>query len=92
MCALIKESRANNIELLLFISPVHARQLEVIRLSNLYPTFEQWKRDMVKVIAEDVEQHPDKSPIQLWDFSGYNLLTTREQQNIKPKYTKKVIV
>ncbi len=69
-------ARRHGIDLRLFISPVHARQMEVIRQLGLWSLFEQWKRELVAILAEDAATHLDKLPIPLWDFSGYNSLTT----------------
>lgn len=52
-----------DIELKIFISPAHATQWETIRVAGLWETFEQWKREVVKI-----------TPV--WDFSGYNSITT----------------
>ncbi|MDJ1184820.1 hypothetical protein [Roseofilum casamattae] len=57
--------REQNINLQLFISPVHASQLEAIRAAGKWDNFEQWKREVAEI-----------SPF--WDFSGYNSLTTEE--------------
>lgn len=51
-----------NIKLIIFISPSHALQWESIYAAGLWPTFEQWKRDVCQI-------HP------VWDFSGYNSIT-----------------
>ncbi|WP_017305707.1 hypothetical protein [Spirulina subsalsa] len=61
--AIITTSQAQGIDLTLFISPSHAMQWEAIRVSGLWPEFEQWKRELVNL-----------API--WDFSGYNSITT----------------
>lgn len=53
----------NNITLKVFISPSHATQWEAIRTTGHWQTFEQWKREVVKI-----------TPV--WDFSGYNSITT----------------
>ena len=53
----------NNIDYQVFISPTHATQYEAIDLAGLWSTFEDWKRELVKI-----------TPI--WDFSGYNSITT----------------
>ncbi|NER02756.1 MAG: hypothetical protein F6K17_09045 [Okeania sp. SIO3C4] len=72
---LIEYCYKHNIELYLFISPVHAKQLETIRLMGLNPQFEDWKGDLVRIIAEQSRKNQDKLPINLWDFSGYNTIT-----------------
>lgn len=59
-----------DIDLKLFISPLHARHQEVIKTLGLWPLFEQWKREIVTILAnEDYTS-------ELWDFSGYNSVTT----------------
>jgi hypothetical protein len=47
----------------IFISPSHATHRESIRVSGVWPLFEQWHREVVKI-----------API--WSFSGYNSITT----------------
>ncbi|MEM1370101.1 MAG: hypothetical protein AAGG02_19270, partial [Cyanobacteria bacterium P01_H01_bin.15] len=75
---LIRTALDNNIELFLYISPVHARNLEDIRLSGLYPEFEDWKRLMVDVVARVNQDYAARNPVALWDFSGYNSITSEE--------------
>jgi hypothetical protein len=48
------------------INPVHAVQLETLRIAGLWPTFEQWKRDVVGL----AEKGPGPA-IPVWDFTGY---------------------
>lgn len=86
---LLKEAfnhRKDDTKLYLFISPIHAYQLEGMRSINRFSKFEQWKRDLVKIIAEDELENPNKQPIVLWDFSGYNSITT---EKISPNGSKK---
>jgi hypothetical protein len=75
---LIAACRADDIALYIFIAPTHARDLESLRILGLYPLFEQWKRDVTRIITEDAAQHPDKQPLQLWDFTGYTSLTIED--------------
>ena len=74
----IFNQRKDNTKLYLFISPVHAYQLEGMDSINRFSKFEQWKRDLVKVVEEDAKNNPNKQPIILWDFSGYNSFTTEK--------------
>jgi heat shock protein HspQ len=71
---IIQFCKKERIKLFLFISPVHARQMEAIRSIGLWPVFEQWKRELVKLIREESEPNGEETP--LWDFSGYNSITT----------------
>ncbi|GAB4529269.1 MAG: hypothetical protein Tsb0014_11140 [Pleurocapsa sp.] len=60
---IVQLCQENNITLKVFISPSHATQWESIYATNRWETFEQWKRQLVKL-----------TPV--WDFSGYNTITT----------------
>lgn len=55
--------KQKNIQLKIFISPAHATQWEAMINSDLWPVFEIWKREIVKITP-------------FWDFSGYNSITT----------------
>jgi len=73
---LIQTARRDDIDLRLFISPSHARQWEALYAAGLWPEFERWKKELVQMLGDDSKQHPDKAPIPLWDFSGYNNIST----------------
>lgn len=60
---IVELCKQNNIELIVFISPAHATNWESIYTMKRWDVFEQWKRDLVTVIP-------------VWDFSGYNSVTT----------------
>lgn len=45
---------------------------------GLWPKFEQWKRELIKILAEDSAAHPNERPFPLWDFSGYNTYTIED--------------
>ena len=62
---IVQLCRENNIKLTVFISPSHATQWESIYATERWDVFEQWKRDLVKIVP-------------VWDFSGYNSITTEE--------------
>ena len=70
---IVELCKRNNIRLFSFISPVHATQLEAIRVSKLWSTFEQWKRLIIEI-----------SPV--WDFSGFNSITTEPLSNMMKNY------
>lgn len=74
--SLVAYARANNMDLRLFISPSHARQWEVIDALGLWPKFEQWKRELVAILAEDEMGAFGRKRFELWDFSGYNSIST----------------
>ncbi|NEN96582.1 MAG: hypothetical protein F6K50_13885, partial [Moorea sp. SIO3I7] len=60
---IVDTCKEKGIELKVFISPSHATQWESLRVTRLWPVFEEWKRRLVEI-----------TPV--WDFSGYNSITT----------------
>lgn len=66
----------NNIQLHLFISPIHVQNLEVMRIAGRFSTFEQWKKDLVRVVDNANNNHKYQNKVNLWDFTGYNTITT----------------
>ena len=72
----IRRFHTQGTTVLLFISPLHARQMEAMWEVGLFPAYEQWKRDLTTAIARIRSDSPGGSPIRLWDFSGYNSVTT----------------
>ncbi|BAE48958.1 hypothetical protein [Paramagnetospirillum magneticum] len=54
----------------LFVTPIHAKVLEAKAGAGLLPAWEQWKRDLAATVAE--------SHAELWDFSGFNAITTED--------------
>lgn len=70
---LIEDCRQLNINVVVFISPSHATQWESVQVAGLWQEFEQWKRELVKI-----------TPV--WDFSGYNSITTEVISEQTKKY------
>ncbi len=75
---LVAFCRAKNIKLMLAIHPYHAHMLEVLHGSGAWRVFESWKRELVAVLASDRARHPGAVEFELWDFSGYNSITTEK--------------
>jgi hypothetical protein len=63
----------NKIDLKVFISPSHATDMEAIRATGRWETMEKWKREIVKIIP-------------VWDFSGYNSVTTEPIKDVMTNY------
>lgn len=72
--ALIELCRARGVELKLLIPPYHAHYLEIVDATGLWGRFEDWKRALVKVVAE-YQAQPGPA-ISLWDFASYDEYTT----------------
>ncbi|WP_069472139.1 hypothetical protein [Candidatus Marithrix sp. Canyon 246] len=76
-CRFLEIAYRDDVDLRLLISPSHARLWEALYSVGLWPQFEQWKREMVRINAEQANKY-GKTPFPLWDFSGYNSFTTEK--------------
>ncbi len=63
------------VRLYFFITPSHSRQFEIIHMLGLSSLYQQWVRELACELALDPHQDPEQ-PFSLWDFSGYNSVTT----------------
>jgi hypothetical protein len=54
-------------EVRLVIYPYHANTLVLFHQAGLWPAFEAWKRELVKLL----EKVPAGADVELWDFSGF---------------------
>lgn len=70
---LVATCRDRGIELHVFISPSHALQWEALHTAGLWGQWEAWKRDLASV-----------TPV--WDFSGYNAITTEPLREVMDHY------
>jgi hypothetical protein len=77
----------NNITLLLFVSPSHARQWEATAVGNGWDTFESWKKQLV-ILNEKIAKEKNAKPFMIWDFSGYHELTSEAVPDKSDKKTK----
>jgi len=64
---MVRRCREEKIELAVFIPPVHALQMETVRAAGLWPTFERWKGDLSRILAEEGAA----GSVPLWDFTGF---------------------
>jgi hypothetical protein len=54
------------------VYPYHGHVLELFALTGLWPSFEEWKRQLVRSLAAPAPGQDDKGKLVLWDFSGYH--------------------
>ena len=73
---IIAYCRRNDIELVIFLTPSHVRQLELDALTGNWSSVENGKRRIVEMLAQDARKHSDKEPIALYDFTNYSSITT----------------
>jgi hypothetical protein len=76
----------NNAELRLVVYPYHAQLLVLIDELGLWPIFDEWKRQIVRIIDE--EQPIKNDHITVIDFSGFSTYAT---ELIPPKNDKQTI-
>jgi hypothetical protein len=66
---LLDYAYSNNIDLHMFISPLHVTYWESLRITGFWPIFEKWKRELVR-INEETAKETGKTLFSIWDFSG----------------------
>ena len=69
---IISTTGKNGVKLVVFIPPYHARFLDIIHDTGLWQEFENWKRALVRVVANANAANGKRVDIELVDFSGYN--------------------
>ena len=72
---LLRLAYADGADLRVLISPGHARQWELLEVVGLWPAWEHWKRELVR-LNEAEAARAGVQPFPIWDFSGYNSITT----------------
>lgn len=73
--AILALAQQQKIDLRLFISPSHARQWETLAVAGLWQDWEYWKRQLV-TLNEQVAIQAGKAAFPLWDFSGYDAISS----------------
>ena len=74
----------NDIDLRIYISPVHALKSQMIKEVGLWGLLEEWKRSLVRVYAEEQREHEDRQNV-IWDFSTCSQFNTGPTPNINNK-------
>jgi hypothetical protein len=72
---LLDVAQQSGVRVHIFINPIHARMLIALREAGLWPIYEDWKRGLVRV-NDEVAQKNGREPLPIWDFSGFNTVTT----------------
>ena len=73
LAEMLRTTTRFHLQLHVFIPPSHARHAEVVRFLGLEPLFRQWLRELACVVAST---DSNRTSVRLWDFSGYNSVTT----------------
>ncbi len=69
--ALVEDCRTRGIRLTVVIPPIHAIQLEAIRTAGIWDAFEQWKRDLARIVSASAADAAGAPAAELWDFTAY---------------------
>jgi len=75
---IIEFCRDHNIELVVYITPSHAHQLEIAAATGEWPVIENGKRALVQLLEDDAIKHRDSPAFPLYDFSGYSTVTSED--------------
>lgn len=66
----VKLATQNDIRIILFIPPYHSRYLEILHDTGFWPSFEAWKRVLVRTVDEAAGKRRDL--VTMYDFSDYD--------------------
>ena len=83
---MVRFVRQSGVDVQFYLEPVHARMLLALQYAGLWPQFEDWKRGIVKVLAEEGEES-GQSQFPVWDFSGFNAITSEHLPDVDDKST-----
>jgi hypothetical protein len=72
---LLDVAQKSGVRVHVFVNPIHARMLIALREAGLWPIYEDWKRGLVRV-NDEVARKNGREPLPIWDFSGFNTVTT----------------
>jgi hypothetical protein len=68
--------RENAIDLRIFLTPTHARNLEISRVTGEWLAIEDGKRRLARLVSESATGDPQRSPLIAFDFVDYSSVTT----------------
>ena len=75
MLEIAKESKT---DVRLFIQPTHVYFMEVLKTLGMMKDYEKWQHQLINLVEVVNKKYPEGFEFPLWDFSGYNAVTTDE--------------
>ncbi len=75
---LLRAAAAKGASVTLFINPYHAEYMSALDIAGLWPLFEEWKRRITEIAAEE-------GNVPLYDFSAFNAFTTENIDDVAPR-------
>jgi hypothetical protein len=82
---IVEYCRENGVDLRIYTTPAHARNMEITVATGAWPAIETGKRKLVALLAEDAARHPGKQPFPFFDFADYSTITTETLPPIASK-------
>lgn len=82
---MLRFAHEHHIDLRLFISPEHANMMIAMQEAGLWIMFEDWKKQLVQ-LNEDIAKEFKTKPFEIWDFSGFNAITTVLKEDVFNSY------
>ena len=79
---IVNECNGRGVKLLIYFSPMNAELLEGLAQLGMYADYENWIRTVVRIAYGDSKNPSDDRNVQVWDFGGYNTITTESLQGI----------
>lgn len=73
---LVEFCREHEIDLRIFTTPSHARNLEISAAMGSWARIEGGKRKLAELLARDAAAHRGKRDVPFYDFADYNSITT----------------
>jgi hypothetical protein len=73
--AIVDLCESHGTRVVLMINPVHADELEILKVLGYWQAFEDWKRELVKLAAKYPPMNGG-SRVSLWDFTDYGSYST----------------
>jgi hypothetical protein len=73
---ILRFCREHRIDLRIFTTPSHARNLEIAALTGSWTRLEAGKRRLAELLARDAAAHPGQPEIPFYDFADYSSITT----------------
>jgi hypothetical protein len=84
---ILADAYREGIDVRMAFMPFHARLAEAMRAVDIWDDFELWKTDVVQLI-EDEAAKAGKPAYPVYDFTGYNTITTEPVPSAKDKTTR----
>lgn len=69
---IVSFARDKGIPVKFVMYPYHAHTLVLFHLTGLWPAYEAWKKELIKLLDRS------KGGVELWDFSGFSSYTSEE--------------